>query len=172
MDFAVINPAPLLSAGPAVQIHAAAAIAAVILGAWVFLRRKGTRAHRLAGRIWSGLMVVTAVSSFLISEFPLFLGFGPIHILSVVTLVGLWRAVSAARAGHILAHNRAMVMLYFQALFLAGAFTFLPGRRMHAVFLERLTPGGMAIAVVLALCILLALGALLAANYPRRNTAD
>ncbi|NJR13600.1 MAG: DUF2306 domain-containing protein [Phyllobacteriaceae bacterium] len=172
MDDLPINLAPLLEAGPAVQIHALSAIGAVVVGAVVFGRRKGTKMHRLLGRIWVVLMLVTALSSFLISEFPMFLGFGPIHILSVVTLAGLYRAIKAARAGHIEAHNRGMVMLYFQALFLAGAFTFLPGRRMHAMFLAELSPFGMVVAGLCAVTLISGLAWLLIANYPRGKRAS
>jgi hypothetical protein len=43
--------------------------------------------------------------------------------------------VLAARAGQIVAHQKGMRSLYFFALIAAGLFTFLPGRRMHEVFL-------------------------------------
>ena len=45
--------APLLAAPIAVQIHAFTAIAAVLLGAVVLLRPKGTPVHKLMGRTWA-----------------------------------------------------------------------------------------------------------------------
>lgn len=57
---------PLLQASPVIQIHAYAAIAALLLGAAVLFRRKGDRLHKLGGRIWVLLMVVVAISSFFI----------------------------------------------------------------------------------------------------------
>lgn len=60
--------------------------------------------------------------------------FGPIHVLSVVTLTGLLRGINAARAGRTTAHQRTMKSLYFWAMGVAGVFTFLPERRMNDVF--------------------------------------
>ena len=134
----MFNPAPLLDAAPIVQIHASAALAALVCGLLLFLVRKGDGRHRRLGRIWVGLMAVAAVSSFGISERPVLLGLGPIHVLSVLTLAGLWQAVVAARAGRIDVHQKAMRSLYFFALVAAGLFTLLPGRRLHAVFIADL----------------------------------
>jgi uncharacterized membrane protein len=138
MAASIINLGPLIEAGPAVKIHAAAAIASLLLGAVVLFVRKGDARHRTMGRLWAGLMAITAVSSFWIRDNPVVLGFGPIHTLSVITLIGLFQGVMAARARRIEAHRKGMRSLYFFALIAAGTFTLLPGRRMHAVLLERL----------------------------------
>lgn len=116
---------------PAIQIHAVAALSAFTLGAWLLVARKGTVSHRLLGRIWIGLLVATALSSFFIHSLRLYLGFSPIHILSALTLVGSWQAVASARAGRIAEHRRHVGNLYSLALLTAGAFTLLPGRLMH-----------------------------------------
>jgi uncharacterized membrane protein len=126
---------PLFSASPIIQVHVAAAIAAFGLGGAVLLGKKGTPAHRLLGRIWVIVMAITAVSSLFIWTIRMWGPFSPIHILSVATLVGLWKAVGYARARNISAHRRLMHMLYFGALIGAGWFTFWPGRLMnHMVF--------------------------------------
>jgi uncharacterized membrane protein len=139
MTTRLFNPGPLVEANAFVQVHVACAVSALLLGAFILFAHKGDARHKLGGRIWVGLMAVTALSSFGISESPLFLNmFGPIHVLSVVTLVGLVQGVAAARAGRIEAHMKGMRSLYFFALISAGLFTFLPGRRMHAVFLADL----------------------------------
>ena len=137
MSYRFINFAPITEASTAVQIHLVAAISALMLGALVLFWRKGNSRHRLGGRIWVGLMLVIAISSFWISEQPVFFGFGPIHVLSVMTLAGLYRGVTLARSGKIDLHQKGMRSLYFFALIAAGSFTLLPGRRMHAVLLER-----------------------------------
>lgn len=123
----------LTSATPAIQIHAGAAIVSFVLGTLVLLLRKGTRLHRAMGRIWVALMVVVALSSFLITEVRMFGPYSLIHVLSVVTLVGLVQAIRAIRRGDVRAHRANMVGLYCGALILAGAFTLAPGRRMHAM---------------------------------------
>lgn len=137
MAASLISLAPLAEAPAAVQIHAACAMASLVLGALVLWARKGDPRHRFGGRVWVALMALTAVSSFWIKDNPVLLGFGPIHILSVMTLGGLVQGVIAARGGRIEAHRKGMRSLYFFALIAAGAFTLLPGRRMHAVLLER-----------------------------------
>ncbi|MGR4843582.1 DUF2306 domain-containing protein [Rhizobium laguerreae] len=124
---------PLLDAPFAVQIHVAAVTPAALLGAYILLRPKGTPLHRLLGRIWMALMIVTAMSSFFIHELDLFYGFSPIHLLSIATLFGSWNAIAAARRGDIRLHKRIVTGLYFGGIVLAGLFTFLPGRIMHTV---------------------------------------
>jgi len=75
----------------------------------------------------------SAVSSFWIHQSRLFGPFSPIHLLSILTLVGLPRAIWLARQGNIAAHGRLMLILFFFAPVSAGAFTLAPGRLMHAV---------------------------------------
>lgn len=124
---------PLLTAPPAVTIHAFAAIAAVLLGALVLFRRKGTPLHKAMGRTWVGLMLIVATSAIFINEIRLIGPFSPIHIFVVFTYVGVVQGIRYIRAGNVLAHRATMQSLYFGALGLAGAFTLLPGRRMHDV---------------------------------------
>ncbi|MGX7704482.1 DUF2306 domain-containing protein [Methylobacterium sp. Gmos1] len=126
---------PLLQASPVIQVHAAAALAALVLGALQFGLRRGGGRHRLIGRIWAGSMAVVALSSFGIAGLRQVGPFSWIHLLSVLTLAGLVRAVVYARRGNIRAHRWAMIGLYLGALVLTGLFTLLPGRIMgHVVF--------------------------------------
>ncbi|MFM1861522.1 MAG: hypothetical protein RLZ26_44, partial [Pseudomonadota bacterium] len=74
-----------------------------------------------------------AVSGLFITELRWIGPFSPIHLLSLVTLWTLFRAVDAAYRGDIATHSRAMVWLYGLGLVLTGAFTLLPGRAMHGV---------------------------------------
>ncbi|CDZ61296.1 Hypothetical protein NGAL_HAMBI2605_14370 [Neorhizobium galegae bv. orientalis] len=128
-----MNLQPLLDAPFAVQIHVAAVLPASVLGAYILLNRKGTPVHRLLGKIWMVLMVITSISSFFIHEINLFYGFSPIHLLSVFVLVGVWRAISSARAHSIRAHKAAVIGMYFGGIGIAGLFTLIPGRIMNAV---------------------------------------
>lgn len=122
---------PLLAASPAIQIHVYTAVAAIALGAYVFARRKGTNAHRRAGRIWVLLMVIVCVSSFAIHEIRLWGRWSPIHILSVGTLISLTVAIHLARNGQIRSHRLTMISTYVGALIIAGIFSFMPGRIMY-----------------------------------------
>lgn len=124
---------PLLDAPIAIQIHVAAVIPAALLGAYLLARPKGTPRHRLLGKIWLGLMVVTALSSFFIHQINMFFGFSPIHLLSIFVLSGCWGAIVNARKHNIEAHKRIVRGLYFGGIVGAGAFTFLPGRIMNKV---------------------------------------
>lgn len=124
---------PLAASSLAIQIHAGAALLAVLLGTVILLLRKGTRLHKGLGRIWIATMAVTALSSFLISEIKMFGPYSLIHALSVLTFISLAGGVWYARTGNIVGHRSTMISLYVFALLLAGAFTLLPGRRMHAV---------------------------------------
>ena len=110
---------------PVILIHSACAMAALALGALVFTRRKGTVSHRLLGRTWVALMLVTAISSFWIRS----LGhFSWIHGLSVVTIAGLGGAIYYVVTGNIARHRCIMQGLFAGGLVVAGAFTLLPQR--------------------------------------------
>lgn len=116
---------------PVILIHMFAAIAAIVLGGIALTMQKGTPMHRLFGRLWVMLMLVTALVSFGIRTSG---HFSWIHLLSVGVLVGLSATVFAAMTGRIRAHRRGMVNTYI-GLVIAGAFTFLPARRLgHLVW--------------------------------------
>ena len=124
---------PILSAPIATQIHAVSATAAMLLGAIVLFRRKGTPSHKLMGRIWVGLMLIVATSAIFINEIRLVGPFSPIHIFVAMTYYGIWEGIREIRRGNVQAHQASMKSLYLGALLLTGAFTLLPGRRMHDV---------------------------------------
>jgi uncharacterized membrane protein len=128
-----VNLAPLLNAAPAIPLHAFAAMAAFVLGVVQLAAPKGTLPHRTIGWIWVGLMAAVAVSSFWIHQIRLVGPWSPIHLLSIFTLamlpLGVWRAHRHQVAGH----RRIMILLFSGALVVAGLFTLVPGRIMHAV---------------------------------------
>lgn len=133
-----MNLDPLLSAPLAVQFHVYTVVPAFLIGTWqIFFSAKGSPRHRLMGKIYLALMTVTAISSLFIRTImpdgPFF-GFSPIHLLVPVTLWGVVGALYFARRGDIPRHKRAMITTYVGALLIAGAFTFMPGRIMHAIF--------------------------------------
>ena len=65
-------------------LHFATAIAALVAGAWVLARRKGTRSHRRAGWVYVGSMLALNVTALLI--YRLTGTFGPFHIAAFVSL--------------------------------------------------------------------------------------
>ncbi len=124
----------LTSAPLGIQFHAASASLALLIGPFALLRGPRDGLHRALGAVWVLAMLGTAISSMFISQTPVLGRFSPIHILSVITLAGLFYALRAALRREFIAHGRAMRALYAQALIVPGVFTFLPGRRMNAVF--------------------------------------
>jgi uncharacterized membrane protein len=125
--------APLLDAAPAIPPHAFAAMAAFVLGIVQFAAPKGTLPHRTLGWIWVLLMALVAVSSFWIHQIRLLGPWSPIHLLSIFTLVMLPLGVWRAHRHDVTAHRRTMIGIFAGALVIAGAFTLVPGRIMHAV---------------------------------------
>ncbi|MEH6519674.1 DUF2306 domain-containing protein [Sulfitobacter sp.] len=130
-----MNFSPFANASLVIQIHTLLALGAVALTVGIFSLRKGSPLHRTMGWAWVLMMAVVALSSFWINELRVVGPFSPIHLLSILTLWTLVRGVTAARGHHVKDHKRQMKTLVFGALITAGAFTFLPGRLMHAVFL-------------------------------------
>lgn len=117
----------------AIQIHMLAATGAFFLGAYVLVRRKGTKAHKMAGRIFGLLMFATATTAVFIRE----INNGSlswIHIFVPITFIGLYQVVSSIRKGNVKAHKRHVLTMYFAALLIPGAFAFMPGRTMWMLF--------------------------------------
>jgi uncharacterized membrane protein len=115
------------------KAHVAAAAAAFLLGLILFLSRKGAPFHRAAGWTWVLLMMTVAGSSLFITGLN---GshYSWIHLLSGWSLITLPLAVFAARRHRVEAHRRGMTGLFLGGMIVAGAFTFLPGRLMWAIF--------------------------------------
>lgn len=128
---------PLLEAPLAIQIHVATILPAALIGAFLLVwRGRGTPLHRLLGKIWIGLMLVSALSSFFIHELRIWQGFSPIHLLSIFVVVGCLRVVWLARHGRIAAHRRLVTQIYVGSILIAGGFTLMPYRIMHAVVFD------------------------------------
>ena len=126
---------PLLRAHPVIQIHALAAMAAFALGVFQFAAPKGTKRHRITGTLWVLLMLVISITAFFIHEIRLWGPWSPIHLLAIFTLVMLPLAVLHAHRHRVEHHKWSMISIFAGALVIAGAFTLLPGRIMHAVVL-------------------------------------
>ena len=126
------------SFSPIILAHTLVAFAAVGLGAAMFLARKGTFLHRVAGRSWAALMLAVAVTSFWIKSSG---SFSWIHILSVTVIVLLAILIYFAVSRQIGAHRRLAIGLYIGALGITGMFTLLPYR-----LLGRMVWGGLGLA--------------------------
>jgi uncharacterized membrane protein len=109
---------------PIILMHVATAVGAVAIGGVTLAMKKGTRLHRIGGRTWVALMVVTALLSFGIKTNG---HFSWIHLISIGTLVAVTMGIVAVLRGNLRAHRRSMTLTYI-GLCIAGAFTLLPHR--------------------------------------------
>ncbi|MDM0115581.1 DUF2306 domain-containing protein [Variovorax sp. J22R133] len=109
-----------------VRAHLAVAVAALVLGMLVLLRRKGTVSHKLIGWSWVVLMLSASITSLLIQARG---RFSAIHVLSVAVLIFLPLGVMFIRKRNVRGHKITMVAT-FAGLGIAGAFTLLPYRML------------------------------------------
>ena len=127
--------APFLAAPSVVQLHFLAVLIALVLGAWQLARPKGTPIHRLLGRVWMGVMVFASLSSFAIPAtiVPLVGRFGIIHVLSLLILAFVARAIWCVRTGNIRGHRIWVKVIYFGGLIVPGVFAAIPGRLISEI---------------------------------------
>jgi uncharacterized membrane protein len=125
--------APLLDASPVIQAHAFAAMTAFALGLVQFVFPKGTIPHRTIGWLWVTLMLVVSVSAFFIHQIRLWGPWSPIHLLAIFTLLTLPLGVWHAHHHAVKIHRSIMISIFIGGLVIAGLFTLVPGRIMHAV---------------------------------------
>ena len=125
----------LLNQTQPIPPHAILAMTAIILGRIQLSMKKGGTIHKLLGRIWVGLMLIVATTSFFIHEIKLWGAYSPIHLLSLWTIFILGVGIYYVRVGNIKRHKQVMIALYFFALILTGFFTLMPGRVMHQILI-------------------------------------
>lgn len=117
--------------------HLLTIVPCVFMGAYLLIVSKGTNLHRLIGKIYMSLMMITAVTTlFMPAQVgPQFLGhFGYLHLFSVLTIYSVPTALIAIRKGQVNKHKWKMILLYFGAIVIAGGFTFVPGRYLYELF--------------------------------------
>lgn len=130
-----MNLAPLAQASLAIQIHTVAALLVIILTVLIFTRPRGSRAHRQLGWLWVISMLGVAISSFWITHGGPVFGYSWIHLLSVYVIGGIVYALWQIRRGRVAQHRGMMLGMVWGGLVIAGAFTLIPGRIMHAVLI-------------------------------------
>jgi uncharacterized membrane protein len=119
------------------QLHLATVIPSFFIGTLLLVIKKGTGIHKIFGRVYMILMMVTALITLFM---PARVGatflnhFGWIHSFSFLTIYTVPTAYWAIKKGNVRAHKRKMILLYFGAIVIAGGFTFYPGRYLHHLF--------------------------------------
>jgi len=115
-------------------LHLASVLPAFLIGTFLLLRRKGSPLHKLLGKIFMVLMLITAtITLFMPAQLgPTLLGhFGFIHIFSLLVFNAVPRAYLAVRKGDIISHRNNLIGLYVGAIIIAGGFALLPGRLIY-----------------------------------------
>ena len=78
------------------QLHFASAVLAMLSGAAVLLLRgKGGRRHRQLGWLYAVAMLTVNITALMI--YRLFGGFGPFHVMALISLTGILFGLSAGR---------------------------------------------------------------------------
>jgi uncharacterized membrane protein len=127
----LFNREQIMTFTPSILIHLFTVLGAIVIGGVMLSLRKGTRLHRLSGRIWVVLMLTTALVSFGIKTSG---HFSWIHLLSVLVLFSIGGGLLAIYRRKIKMHQQWMTSLYIGTV-VAGVFTLLPGRRLgHLVW--------------------------------------
>lgn len=119
---------PFLNAPAHVQLHAASAVLAVVLGPLALYRKRRDMVHKVTGSIWVIAMFTVALSAFFIHSFAVIGPFSPLHGFALLTFWSLWMGISTIRRGNIRAHEAVFKNLYWFGLWAAGLANFLPGR--------------------------------------------
>ena len=117
-----------------VYLHLGTVFPAFLLGTYLMIRRKGTKQHKLLGKIYMVLMLFTAIVVMFMSAKvgPVFLNhFGFIHLLSFFVVFSVPLAYYSAKKGNIARHRAAMKGVYFGGVLIAGAFAFAPNRLLY-----------------------------------------
>jgi len=119
---------PFLDAPAHIQVHAAAATLAAILGPIPLYRKRRDGLHKTLGYVWVLAMATVAISAFFIHSFAVIGPFSPLHLFAILTLGSLWFGIKFARQGDIRRHQVVFRNLYWFGLWIAGLANFLPGR--------------------------------------------
>ena len=122
-----------------IYIHATLALLAVPLGLYIFLTKKGTKQHRMLGRIWVIFLIIVSLTAIFIQTINPG-QYSWIHLLIPFTLVSLiysiWNIKKYKKTKierYKYSHMYSMIGVYVGALLIAGAFTLMPGRFFHEI---------------------------------------
>lgn len=109
-------------------VHLSAVLPALAVGAFVLLRKKGTRGHKAAGWSWVLLMLVVDISAFFLQRD----GYSWIHIFAVINLVSISAGLIFIKNRKSIAHAACMVGAYLGTA-AAGIGALMPGRYLNIV---------------------------------------
>jgi uncharacterized membrane protein len=117
-----------------VYLHLGTVIPAFFIGTFLLINRKGTSTHKLLGKLYMALMLLTGLITLFMSNGagPTLLGhFGFIHLFSLLVLYSVPAAYIAAKNKNLKAHRIHMIQVYVGGILIAGGFALAPGRLLH-----------------------------------------
>ena len=127
-----MNTQVFLESAPAIIIHTLFAFTALGFGVAMWLRKKGTKSHKIIGRLFVVFMAITAFSALFI-RYINDGNFSWIHLFVPLTFLGIWQAIYHIRKGDTRRHVSAVKGMFFGALLIPGVLSFLPGRTLWYV---------------------------------------
>jgi uncharacterized membrane protein len=123
-----------MSLSPAIKVHLAAALAALVLGGVLMTVRKGRTFHRVAGWVWVSLALATAGATLFITSLN-HGGWSLLHLFTGWTLIVLPLAVMWARRHDVARHRRTMMGLFYGGFAINLFIALIPGRTLWTMFL-------------------------------------
>ena len=122
-----------------IYAHATLALLAVPLGLYILPTKKGTKQHRILGRIWVTFLIIVSLTAIFIQTINPG-QYSWIHLLIPFTLVSLiysiWNIKKYKKTKierYKYSHMYSMIGVYVGALLIAGAVTLMPGRFFHHI---------------------------------------
>lgn len=116
-----------------IQIHLLVVIPAIFLGLLNLLLAKGTRFHRLNGKIWVCLMLLASFSSFFIMPTG---SLTWLHLFAIVVIVSVSVGIMAIRKHNKRLHVRCMMGAYIGTIVSAFFAASVPGRLLHEMIFK------------------------------------
>ena len=115
-------------------LHTATILPAFLVGALMLVIRKGTILHKISGRIYMILILLTGIVTLFMPARvgpSIFGHFGFIHVFSFSVFYSVPAAYLAIRNGNARLHRSIMIGLYVGGMLIAGSFALMPGRMLH-----------------------------------------
>lgn len=113
-----------------IQIHLIVVIPAIVLGLFNLVLTKGTRFHKVNGKIWVSFMLITSTSSFFIMPTG---GLTWLHLFAILVIVSVSVGVLAIRKQKQRLHVRCMLGAYIGTVISAFFAVGVQGRLLHNI---------------------------------------